>query len=106
MNSVICVTLHYIQYMKNCVISQKVQVSLTEDEFVEEVQGSGVLVYLSATWLRELYQQVLANDLLKDTPISDHPLVHLLSGELHALTLFVVLITEYLSYCKEIISPQ
>ncbi|XP_026746313.1 brefeldin A-inhibited guanine nucleotide-exchange protein 3 [Trichoplusia ni] len=57
----------------------KVQVSLTEDEFVEEVQGSGVLVYLSATWLRELYQQVLAADLLKDVPTSDHPLVHLLS---------------------------
>ncbi|XP_063365455.1 brefeldin A-inhibited guanine nucleotide-exchange protein 3 isoform X1 [Cydia amplana] len=57
----------------------KIQVSLTEDEFVEEVQGSGVLVYLSATWLRELYQQVLNNDLLKDVPSSDHPLVHLLS---------------------------
>lgn len=57
----------------------KVQVSLTEDEFVEEVQGSGVLVYLSATWLRELYQQVLATDLLKDVPSSDHPLLHLLS---------------------------
>ncbi|KAI8439609.1 hypothetical protein MSG28_013335 [Choristoneura fumiferana] len=57
----------------------KIQVSLTEDEFVEEVQGSGVLVYLSATWLRELYQQVLVNDLLKDVPGSDHPLVHLLS---------------------------
>ncbi|KAG6451415.1 hypothetical protein O3G_MSEX007130 [Manduca sexta] len=57
----------------------KVQVSMTEDEFVEEVQGSGVLVYLSATWLRELYQQILANDLLKDAPLSDHPLIHLLS---------------------------
>ncbi|CAH2043984.1 unnamed protein product, partial [Iphiclides podalirius] len=57
----------------------KVQVPLTEDEFVEEVQGSGVLVYLSATWLREVYQQVLANDLLKDVPTSDHPLMHLLS---------------------------
>ncbi|XP_047032240.1 brefeldin A-inhibited guanine nucleotide-exchange protein 3 isoform X1 [Helicoverpa zea] len=57
----------------------KVQVSLTEDEFVEEVQGSGVLVYLSATWLRELYQQVLATDLLKEVPTTDHPLVHLLS---------------------------
>lgn len=53
---------------------------MTEDEFVDEVQSSGVLVYLSATWLRELYQQVLANDLLKDAPISNHPLIHLLSG--------------------------
>ncbi|XP_049875804.1 brefeldin A-inhibited guanine nucleotide-exchange protein 3 [Pectinophora gossypiella] len=57
----------------------KIPVALTEDEFVEEVQGSGVLVYLSATWLRELYQQVLTNDLLKDVPTSDHPLIHLLS---------------------------
>ncbi|KAJ0174537.1 hypothetical protein K1T71_009645 [Dendrolimus kikuchii] len=58
---------------------KKVQISLTEDEFVEEVQGSGVLVYLSATWLRELYQQVLATDLLKEAPSNDHPLIHLLS---------------------------
>ncbi|XP_053610535.1 brefeldin A-inhibited guanine nucleotide-exchange protein 3 isoform X2 [Plodia interpunctella] len=57
----------------------KTQIALTEDEFVEEVQGSGVLVYLSATWLRELYQQVLCNDLLKDVPTADHPLMHLLS---------------------------
>lgn len=57
--------------------------SLTEDEFVEEVQGSGVLVYLSATWLRELYQQVLANDLMKDAPVSEHPLIHLLSGKVN-----------------------
>ncbi|KAM3965804.1 LOW QUALITY PROTEIN: brefeldin A-inhibited guanine nucleotide-exchange protein 3 [Aphomia sociella] len=59
--------------------SAKVPIALTEDEFVEEVQGSGVLVYLSATWLRELYQQVLSNDLLKDVPTTDHPLIHLLS---------------------------
>lgn len=66
----------------NVVLPQKVQVSLTEDEFVEEVQGSGVLVYLSATWLRELYQQVLATDLLKEVPTTDHPLLHLLSGKI------------------------
>ncbi|XP_059048707.1 brefeldin A-inhibited guanine nucleotide-exchange protein 3 [Achroia grisella] len=59
--------------------SAKVPIVLTEDDFVEEVQGSGVLVYLSATWLRELYQQVLSNDLLKDVPTTDHPLIHLLS---------------------------
>ena len=59
---------------------QKTHVPLTEDEFVDEVQNSGVLVYLSATWLRELYQQVLANDLLRDVTTSEHPLIHLLSG--------------------------
>ncbi|XP_050677037.1 brefeldin A-inhibited guanine nucleotide-exchange protein 3 [Leptidea sinapis] len=55
------------------------KIPLTEDEFVEEVQGSGVLVYLSATWIRELYQQVVATDLLRDVPSIDHPLIHLLS---------------------------
>ncbi|KAH6929002.1 hypothetical protein HPB50_022379 [Hyalomma asiaticum] len=34
------------------------------EKFVDEVHGSGVLVYLSATWLSELYQQVLARSLL------------------------------------------
>ncbi|XP_045513105.1 brefeldin A-inhibited guanine nucleotide-exchange protein 3 isoform X1 [Pieris brassicae] len=57
----------------------KIPLPLTEDEFVEDVQGSGLLVYLSATWLRELYQQVVATDLLKDVQTSDHPLIHLLS---------------------------
>ncbi|XP_020284178.1 brefeldin A-inhibited guanine nucleotide-exchange protein 3 [Pseudomyrmex gracilis] len=38
---------------------------LSEEQFVEEVHGSGVLVYLSATWLSELYQQVLACNLLE-----------------------------------------
>lgn len=52
----------------------------TEDRFVDEVQGSGVLVYLSATWLRELYQQVLANDLIGPANKTEHALVHLLSG--------------------------
>lgn len=32
---------------------------------MEEVHGSGVLVYLSATWLSELYQQILACNLLE-----------------------------------------
>uniref|UniRef100_A0A224YUN2 Brefeldin A-inhibited guanine nucleotide-exchange protein 3 n=1 Tax=Rhipicephalus zambeziensis TaxID=60191 RepID=A0A224YUN2_9ACAR len=41
-------------------------VPLTEEKFVDEVHGSGVLVYLSATWLSELYQQVLARSLLRE----------------------------------------
>ncbi|XP_014477513.1 PREDICTED: brefeldin A-inhibited guanine nucleotide-exchange protein 3 isoform X1 [Dinoponera quadriceps] len=41
------------------------QVPVSEEQFVEEVHGSGVLVYLSATWLSELYQQVLACNLLE-----------------------------------------
>lgn len=41
------------------------QVPISEEQFVEEVHGSGVLVYLSATWLSELYQQILACNLLE-----------------------------------------
>ncbi|XP_003424823.1 brefeldin A-inhibited guanine nucleotide-exchange protein 3 isoform X1 [Nasonia vitripennis] len=41
------------------------QVPMNEEQFVEEVHGSGVLVYLSATWLSELYQQILACNLLE-----------------------------------------
>ncbi|XP_071438715.1 brefeldin A-inhibited guanine nucleotide-exchange protein 3 [Hetaerina americana] len=40
-------------------------VALTEEQFIEEVHGSGVLVYLSATWLAELYQKVLSVNLLE-----------------------------------------
>lgn len=39
-------------------------VPITEAQFVEEIHGSGVLVYVSATWLCELYQNVLAKSFL------------------------------------------
>ncbi|KAG5876373.1 hypothetical protein JTB14_032185 [Gonioctena quinquepunctata] len=42
----------------------QVPVPITETNFVEEIHGSGVLVYVSATWLCELYQNVLAKSLL------------------------------------------
>ncbi|XP_074030577.1 brefeldin A-inhibited guanine nucleotide-exchange protein 3 [Leptinotarsa decemlineata] len=42
----------------------QVPVPITENQFVEEIHGSGVLVYVSATWLCELYQNVLAKSLL------------------------------------------
>lgn len=41
---------------------------LTESQFVEEVQNSGVLVYLSGAWLCELYQQVIAHSPLPIIP--------------------------------------
>ncbi|GFX32652.1 brefeldin A-inhibited guanine nucleotide-exchange protein 3 [Trichonephila clavipes] len=61
------------------------EIPLTEQQFIEEVHGSGVLVYLSATWLAELYQQVLAINLLEEAgykPVSleNSALVNLLSG--------------------------
>ncbi|XP_066139724.1 brefeldin A-inhibited guanine nucleotide-exchange protein 3 isoform X1 [Euwallacea fornicatus] len=45
-------------------VKKEVAVPITEVQFVEEVHGSGVLVYVSATWLCELYQNVLAKSLL------------------------------------------
>ncbi|KAK4874079.1 hypothetical protein RN001_013439 [Aquatica leii] len=41
------------------------EVCITEAQFVEEIHGSGILVYVSATWLCELYQNVLARSLLQ-----------------------------------------
>ncbi|KAF8773258.1 Brefeldin A-inhibited guanine like protein [Argiope bruennichi] len=60
------------------------QVPLTEQQFIEEVHGSGVLVYLSATWLAELYQQILAINLLeeagyKPNSLENYALINLLS---------------------------
>ncbi|CAN7988152.1 unnamed protein product [Ixodes hexagonus] len=59
-------------------------VPLTEEKFVEEVHGSGVLVYLSATWLSELYQQVLLRSLLEGAGYepdsrTNHALINLLT---------------------------
>ncbi|KRT82857.1 hypothetical protein AMK59_4792, partial [Oryctes borbonicus] len=50
---------HYDETVKDSTIP------LTETQFVDEVHGSGVLVYVSATWLCELYQNVLAKSLLE-----------------------------------------
>ena len=63
------------------------QVPISEEQFVEEVHGSGVLVYLSATWLSELYQQILASNLLEKCGYNPHSsensaLVNILVGEL------------------------
>lgn len=62
-------------------------IPLSEDEFVEEVHGSGVLVYLSATWLCEVYQQVITTSILEvggyEPSAQEHnALVNLLIGAL------------------------
>lgn len=57
-------------------------------QFIDEVHGSGVLVYLSATWLEELYQQLLAANILaqagyrEDSP-NNSALINLLTGVLN-----------------------
>lgn len=60
-------------------------VPITEHQFIEEVHGSGVLVYVSSTWLSELYRQVLACNFLECASYdpdskSNHALINLLSG--------------------------
>ncbi|XP_054716947.1 brefeldin A-inhibited guanine nucleotide-exchange protein 3-like [Uloborus diversus] len=70
---------------KNYYRDPSCDIPLTEEQFIEEVHGSGVLVYLSAVWLAELYQQVLATNLLEEAgykPVSleNYALVNLLSG--------------------------
>ncbi|XP_064488715.1 brefeldin A-inhibited guanine nucleotide-exchange protein 3-like isoform X2 [Ornithodoros turicata] len=39
---------------------------LKESQFIEEVHGSGVLVYVSSSWLSELYRQVMVHNFLSD----------------------------------------
>ena len=52
---------------------------------MEDVLGSGVLVYLSTSWLAELYQQVVHCDLLHQAGYSDQAasLISLLTGNLY-----------------------
>lgn len=76
-------------------------VPITEAQFVEEIHGSGILVYVSATWLCELYQNVLAKSLLEiagyDPKASQQPaLINLLTGK------FPYIIYELINYnhCK------
>uniref|UniRef100_T1KAA6 SEC7 domain-containing protein n=1 Tax=Tetranychus urticae TaxID=32264 RepID=T1KAA6_TETUR len=47
--------------------SKQINPPITEQEFIDDIYNSGVLVYLSSTWLAELYQQILANNLLGDS---------------------------------------
>lgn len=57
-----------------------------KEQFVEEVHGSGVLVYLSANWLSELYQEVLVTNFLHFAGYDPNekneylPLINLLTG--------------------------
>ncbi|XP_026279245.2 brefeldin A-inhibited guanine nucleotide-exchange protein 3 [Frankliniella occidentalis] len=57
---------------------------MNEDQFVEQVHGSGVLVYLSSAWLSELYQETLSNSVLErngyDASLTDNvALINLLT---------------------------
>ena len=53
--------------------------TITEAEFLTSVLDSGILIYLSSTWLREVYRIVLSKDLFEGTQVAT-PIVHLCSG--------------------------
>lgn len=74
----------YFNFFRICCINFCVNF-IFKERFVEEVHGSGVLVYLSATWLSELYQQVLACNLLEKcgynpSSTENNALVNVLTG--------------------------
>ncbi|XP_058064103.1 brefeldin A-inhibited guanine nucleotide-exchange protein 3 [Anopheles bellator] len=52
--------------------SKQIAIPLSEQQFVMSVQNSGILVYQSSAWLRELYQCILANNPLSSLPTSQH----------------------------------
>jgi brefeldin A-inhibited guanine nucleotide-exchange protein 3 len=46
-------------------IQGQTTIPLSEQQFVTSIQNSGVLVYLSSAWLRELYQCIIASNPLE-----------------------------------------
>ncbi|KAG1677896.1 Brefeldin A-inhibited guanine nucleotide-exchange protein 3 [Nymphon striatum] len=75
-----------LKLMRNCYYSDNSKsVPLTEEQFIEEVHGSGVLVYLSAVWLAQVYQLILNENILQNAgynPISmdNCALINILTG--------------------------
>lgn len=58
-----------------------------QEDFVKNVQSTGVVVYLSGAWLRELYQAVVSSSLLQahgylptNYNSQPHALINLLTG--------------------------
>lgn len=43
-----------------------ISIPITEQEFIDDIHNSGILVYISSYWLAELYQRVLADNLLSN----------------------------------------
>lgn len=69
-----------------CLLVQFRNCPLQED-FVKQVQNTGVVVYLSGAWLRELYQAVVSSSLLQthgylptNYNSQPHALINLLTG--------------------------
>lgn len=45
---------------------------MTQEQFIDQVHGSGVLVYLSSAWLGEVYRQVVRDSFLQRAGYSPH----------------------------------
>ena len=53
---------------------------ITEKEFIDSILESGILIYLSATWLAQVYQIVIQCDLFEGCQIAT-PLTNICSGK-------------------------
>ena len=53
--------------------------SISEKEFIDSILESGILIYLSSTWLSEVYKIVVSKDLFEGCQIGT-PIVNLCSG--------------------------
>ena len=53
--------------------------SISEKEFIDSILESGILIYLSSTWLSEVYKIVVGKDLFEGCQIGT-PIVNLCSG--------------------------
>lgn len=56
-------------------------------QFVDQIHASGLLIYLSSTWLAELYQQILTTNLLLEAGydmknIENNSLINLIIGNM------------------------
>ncbi|KAF2345665.1 Sec7 domain, partial [Trinorchestia longiramus] len=63
--SALCLNLQLIECGWYCSGRESNTLPTSQREFVEEVHGSGVLVYLSASWLQELHRLVCEDSLLQ-----------------------------------------
>ena len=52
--------------------------SISEKEFIDSILGSGILIYLSSTWLKEVYFLVVSQDLFEGCQVGS-PIVNLCS---------------------------
>ena len=53
--------------------------TITDKEFLASVLDSGILIYLSSSWLREVYRIVLSKDLFEGSQVAS-PIIHLCAG--------------------------